>query len=125
MSKGIRMSPKHGVNASCTVCFFCGKETGLAFLGHLKGDVKAPQRIVANYIPCDECAEKHKQGRVVIEAVQHQTGLPPIMKGVWATGRWCLISKEASEKLFNDGKDTPVLLEDTLYKQLVEGSKNE
>lgn len=117
---GIKLSPKHGVNASCTVCFFCGKETGIAMLGKLKGDVKAPRRIVANYIPCDECKEKHKQGRVIIEATHTPNGLPEIQKGVWPTGRWCLVSKESSQTLFNDGTDNPVLLEDTLYRKLVE-----
>lgn len=117
----VRLSPKHGVNASCTVCFFCGKETGLAFLGRLKGDAKAPQRIIANYVPCKECEEKLRQGRVIIEVVQHSTGLPPIQDGAWPTGRWCLVTREAGELLFKDGKDTTVLLEDTLYKQLLIG----
>lgn len=119
----IKLSPKYGINASCTVCFFCGKETGIAMLGKLKGDVKAPRRIIADYTPCDECKEKHKQGRVIIEAVRTPNGLPEIQKGVWPTGRWCLISKEVAEHLFKDGKDTPVLLGDTLYTQLVERNK--
>jgi len=91
----IKLSPKHGINASCTVCFFCGKETGLAFLGKLKGDAKAPRRIIANYIPCDECKEKHKDYCVIIEVVRENNGLPPIQEGVWPTGRWCMIAKPA------------------------------
>lgn len=116
---GIKLSPQHGVNPSVTVCFFCGKETGIAMLGKLKGDAKAPRRIVANYTPCDDCKEKHKQGRVIIEATQTQNGLPEIQKGIWPTGRWCMVSKENGQKLFNDGVDTPVLLVKNLYRKLV------
>lgn len=116
---GIKLSPQHGVNPSMTVCFFCGKETGIAMLGKLKGDAKAPRRIVANYIPCDECKEKHKRGRVIIEATTVANGLPEIQPGVWPTGRWCMVGKENGQQLFKDGKDTPVLLEDKLYRKLV------
>lgn len=41
MSKGIRVSEKHGVNQSITICSICGKETGIALLGKLKGDKKS------------------------------------------------------------------------------------
>ena len=119
VKNGIKLSHKYGVNPATTVCFFCGRETGIAMLGMLKGDAKAPRRIVANYIPCDECKEKHKQGRVIIEAVQTPNGLPEIQKGVWPTGRWCMISREAGQQLFKDGVDTPVLLENNLYRKLV------
>lgn len=40
MSKGIRVSEKYGVNPSITICPICGKETGIALLGRLKGDEK-------------------------------------------------------------------------------------
>jgi hypothetical protein len=119
MSKGIKLSEKHGVNPAITVCFFCGKETGIAMLGKLKGDVKAPKRIVANYIPCEDCKKRMEQGRVVIEVVRKANGLPPIQPGAYPTGRWCLLNKESAKKLFKDGLDRPVLLEDTLYTKLV------
>lgn len=44
MSKGIRVSEKHGVNPSITICPICGKETSIALLGKLKGDKEAPRK---------------------------------------------------------------------------------
>ncbi len=38
MSKGIRVSEKHEVNPSITICPICGKETNIALLDKLKGD---------------------------------------------------------------------------------------
>lgn len=40
MSENIRLSEKHGVNPSITICPICGKETDIALLGKLKGDKK-------------------------------------------------------------------------------------
>lgn len=51
MSKGIRVSEKHRVNPSITICPICGKETGIALLGKLKGDKEAPMRMLSD--PCD------------------------------------------------------------------------
>lgn len=36
MSKNIRLSEKHGVNPSITVCPICSKEIGIALLVNLK-----------------------------------------------------------------------------------------
>lgn len=41
MGKGVTLSKKHGLNPSITVCPICGKETGIALLGKLKGDEKS------------------------------------------------------------------------------------
>lgn len=56
MIKGIRISEKHGVNPSITICPICGKETGIVLLGKLKGDEKAPRYIQGDV--CDECKAK-------------------------------------------------------------------
>lgn len=45
MSKDIRVSEKHGVNPSITICPICGKETGIVLLGKLKGDEEAPRKL--------------------------------------------------------------------------------
>ena len=45
MSKSITLSHKHGVNPSVTHCECCGKEIGLALVGRLKGDEKAPLKV--------------------------------------------------------------------------------
>lgn len=53
----ILLSPKHGVNASVTVCPVCGKEIGIAFLGKMPQDAEAPRRLVDRE-PCPECQKE-------------------------------------------------------------------
>ena len=118
-NKKIPISPEHGLNPSISVCFFCGKDKGLVVLGKLKGDAKAPQRAIFDYKPCEECAEKMKQGVTVIEVTTVDNKMAPIQKGAWPTGRWCVISKDAAERLFKDTTHSTMLLEDVLYKELV------
>lgn len=70
MSKGIRLSEKHGVNPSITVCPICGKETGIALLGKLKGDEEAPRKIIGDI--CDDCISKLGNDKIYIFAVNDQ-----------------------------------------------------
>lgn len=114
----IHVSPNHGLNPSIAVCMFCGKDKGVVALGKLKGDAKAPKRAIYDYEPCEECAEKMKQGVTVIEVTKTNNGTAPIQPGAWPTGRWCVISKDNAEMIFKC-KHSKMLLEDTLYKQLV------
>ena len=51
--KSIKLSPKHGVNPSVIHCMCCGKEYGVALLGKLKDDAKAPRDIYDGL--CDNC----------------------------------------------------------------------
>lgn len=70
MSKGIRVSEKHGVNSSITICPICGKETGIALLGKLKGDKEAPMRMLSD--PCDDCVSKLGNDKIYILAINDQ-----------------------------------------------------
>jgi hypothetical protein len=70
MSKGIRISEKHGVNPSITICPICGKETGIALLGKLKGDKEAPMRMLSD--PCDDCVSKLGDDKIYILAINDQ-----------------------------------------------------
>lgn len=70
MSKGIRVSEKHGVNPSITICPICGKETGIALLGKLKGDKEAPMRMLSD--PCDDCISKLGNDKIYIFAINDQ-----------------------------------------------------
>lgn len=70
MSKGIRVSEKHGVNPSITICPICGKETGIALLGKLKGDEEAPMRMLSD--PCDDCISKLGNDKIYILAINDQ-----------------------------------------------------
>lgn len=70
MSKGIRVSEKYGVNPSITICPICGKETGIALLGKLKGDEKTPMRMLSD--PCDDCVSKLGNDKIYILAINDQ-----------------------------------------------------
>ena len=117
-NNSMRISDKHGLNPSVAVCFFCGKDKGVVALGRIKGDIKAPRRAIYDYKPCEECAEKMKQGVTVIEVTKTNNGTIPIQAGAWPTGRWCIIAKDKAELLFKC-KHSKMLLEDILYERLV------
>ena len=58
---GIKLSPKHGLNPTIPVCFWCGEERNeVALLGHI-GDgrkleeFEAPMHMVIDYEPCEKC----------------------------------------------------------------------
>ena len=101
MGKGIRLSEKHGVNPSKQVCFFCGEVKGLMLLGKLKGDAKAPDKLMVDYEPCESCAEKFKQGILWIEssAAPIAPNQAPIVNGAYPTGRWCVTTEALLDKL--------------------------
>ena len=82
MSKGITLSPKHGVNCSIVICPICKKETSLALFGRLKGDAEAPKLIEGEL--CDECKKKY----ITIIEVESETNIK-------STGRRAYIPKEA------------------------------
>lgn len=92
----IKLSPKHGVNPSLAVFPICGKETGVALLGRLKGDAEAP-RYVPDHNPCPTCQSVlDKGGHFIIEVRDGESGSNP-----YRTGRLIGITHEAAERLFS------------------------
>lgn len=65
--KSINLSPKYGVNPSVLHCFICGKETGVALLGKLKGDVESPHNISDPNEICDDCKKELEKGKFILE----------------------------------------------------------
>ncbi len=102
MPKSIKMSPKHGLNPAMTKCFWCGKEDGIALMGRLPHDEKAPDTIIAGYAPCKECQEHRKEGITLIGVLTEQPadGRPAIAEGLYPTGSWAVISEHAVNRLF-------------------------
>lgn len=89
MSKGIKMSPKHGFNPSVDHCFHCGKDIGVILFGALKGDAEAPRSSVSSFIPCDDCmeilAKEQKINLIVMGADNQPTGdIITIAEGAFA-----------------------------------------
>lgn len=94
MAKGdIKLSPKHGLNPSISVCFFCGEEKNEIVLpGKLKGDVEAPRKAVWNKIPCDKCKEYMRQGIIFIGVDERLT---TDRSNPYRTGKFAVIKEEA------------------------------
>ena len=67
MGKCVTLSKKHGLNPSITVCPICGKETGIALLGKLKGDKEAPRYIQGDI--CDECKARVADNKCFVISV--------------------------------------------------------
>ena len=69
MGKGdIILSKEHGVNPSIALCPVCGKEIGVALLGKLKDDAKAPPYVIGN--PCNDCQKKFDEGYIAVIAMK-------------------------------------------------------
>ena len=104
MSKGIPLSPKHGVNPSLETCFWCGGHKGVALLGRMKGDAEAPKEICLGIEPCDECKEKFKLGVQIVEVIddgsRFENNLRFAIKAEdgkvkWPTGRFVVMRAES------------------------------
>lgn len=102
------LSPKHGVNPTLGVCFFCGKETGeIALLGKLPNDKEAPKYCVMSYEPCQKCKEHLKQGVMIISVTPYENtpNQPPIVKTdagellYPVPGEWVVVKDEAITKM--------------------------
>lgn len=114
MKRTITLSPKHGVNPSVTHCPICGKETGVALLGRLKGDAEAP-RDITDRQPCEDC--KHvldNGGHFILETRDGESGDNP-----YRTGRLVAITTDAAERLFSL-RPVPAVayMEHTLFERL-------
>lgn len=129
--KGIKLSPKYGVNPCIPICCWCGKEKNeIALLGKLKGDAEAPRNAVVDYEPCEECQAKFNLGVVLIEVTKNQPNdnIMPIQKqdgvSLYPTFRYSVIKLEAAKKLFDTVKlenGSRLLIEDKLYASLLNG----
>ena len=128
MGKNIPLSPKYGVNPTIPICFMCGKpKNEIALLGRIgdgrKGeDFEAPRYMLLDYNPCDECAAHMRLGVTMLEV--QSTPLtpkqPPIQNGLYPTGRWCVLKKEAAARIFGEEKAelSNLLLDRGVYEQL-------
>lgn len=102
MSDSIRLHPEHGVNPTVVVCFWCGKETGELALCGYNGGKEAARESVIGYEPCQTCQAGMNQGFTIIEAkdTPKDKGQPQMFEGVYPTGRFVVITKEAAQRAF-------------------------
>lgn len=132
MSKGIPISPKHGLNPCIPVCFYCGKQKSeIALLGKLPGDAEAPHAAVIDYNPCDECKANWNMGVPLIRvssrpAVKNQAAFK-VQGGqmVYPTGQYTVMRQDAVKRIFEMDAEigSPVMIEDTAFDQLMEQAK--
>ena len=116
MSRGkesITLSPKHGVNPSILHCECCGKDYGLALLGRLKGDAKAPKDIMQGF--CNDCKKVIDQGGVMIVEVRNGEG-ERNPKNPYRTGRIVGCSKQYKER--NNITSPMVYMEQTVFNSI-------
>ena len=105
MSKGIKISPKYGVNPTIPVCFWCGKQKNeIALMGRMEGDIEAPKNMVLDYEPCEECQNHMAMGVAILEASDYPNteGQPPMQKGVYPTSRFVVVTTECADRVFSD-----------------------
>lgn len=126
----IRISEKHGVNPSLTVCFWCGEHTGIALLGKLPGDKEAPKEIIADYEPCDKCKEQWNKGIPIIEvsASPKNEAQMPISNNngiaYYPTGCVAVIKEQAINPELNAKPGSPMLMIDTEFRQMFPSDNN-
>jgi hypothetical protein len=110
--KGIKLSPKYGVNPSVTHCECCGKEIGIAMFGKLKGDVEAPKDVFMGL--CDDCQKViDAEGLMIIEVKDGETGKNP-----YRTGRLVGITKDAKERMFKDINSPICYMEQSMFNKI-------
>lgn len=102
----LALSPKHGVNPSIGLCFFCQKAKEVLLFGRMKEDAQAPHAVVTNMEPCSECADLMKQGIILISANPFMTD---DKANPWRSGSWCVVRVEAVERWKEAGMDEAVV----------------
>jgi hypothetical protein len=110
MNDSIRLHPKHGLNPTIPICFYCGKEKNeIALLGAAyRGE--APMHMVTSVEPCDECKERYVEYTLLVEMERvfdnRAYGRKELQQK--PTGRWIAIRRECLNV-----EPTPVAFVDT------------
>lgn len=117
----ITLSPKHGVNPSLLKCFACGKGAGIALLGKLKNDEKAPREMTDQNIFCNDCQKVINQdGLLVISVRDGEASDNP-----YRTGKMVGITKEAKNRIFKNIKTNVCYMEDSVFDKIFNITENE
>lgn len=128
MAKSIRISPKHGVNPTIPVCFFCGKEKKqVALLGKLKDDAEAPRNMVLDYEPCDDCKALFEENILLMGVTETSPdGRPPIQGNLYPTGSYAVVKPHIIPQLFTADVADEILehkkafLEEPVMQELIQ-----
>ena len=128
----IKLSPKHGLNPTIPVCFFCGEpKNEIVLCGKInRKDTEAPRNMVIDYEPCDKCKEQWDKGIPLIECVTEPIdGRPPIQVcedglELYPTGCFAVVTLEGALRAFNLPYEQfklgrPFLIDKECYKSLM------
>lgn len=109
--KGIPLSPKHGLNPSVVYCPICGKDTGIALMGKMKGDAEAPHKVQGDL--CEDCAKDY----ITICEAEPRKRKPKL------TGRAVFLKREVIAEKFRNEKT--VLMSPDEFESLYNRVKEE
>lgn len=115
MSKGVRLSHKHGLNPSMSLCFYCGETKEIVLFGAAfpKGE-EAPRQAVYDKEPCQKCQEYLQDGIMFIQVKDgEQAKGGASQENPYRTGPLCVI-KEDAVRAFMNGP----LLQDVLKRRV-------
>ena len=124
---GLKLSPKHGLNPTIPVCFWCGEEKGeVALLGRIGDtrdgeDIEASMYTVIDYEPCPACLSKMESGFTVVEATDSPNDITsvPIQDGIYPTGRFVVVDPESAKRIFRiDKGTTKAFLQADLFQKI-------
>jgi len=111
----VHLSPKHGLNASLSLCFYCQQEKNeIVFPGLLRGtnDAEARRKAVWDEEPCDACKGHMAQGVILISVDEKLTGEDT--NNPYRTGGWCVVTDDFIKRVV----DPPGLLRMILKKRV-------
>lgn len=124
MSSSVKLSPKHGVNPTIPICFWCGEERNeIALLGRInKEDTEAPHTAFLDYEPCDKCKENMAQGVTLMEASHSPNfeGQPAFQRNIYPTGRWLVLKREGANRLFSVEMKDKAFLDNEAYEKVLD-----
>lgn len=126
MGATLKLSPKHGLNPTVSVCFWCGEDKNeIALLGHIGGafgeDIEAERRMVLDYEPCPRCKAQMESGFTVVEVTNtpNRVASVPIQSGAYPTGRFVVVRPTAARRVFGVSPDVRrALLEDAIFRKI-------
>jgi hypothetical protein len=97
MEDSIRLHPKHGLNPTIPICFFCGRPRNeVVLLGAAYKD-EALMEMCIDKTPCDECKALMKEGVMLISVKNNSDHENP-----YRTGAIVVVFDEAAREAFGD-----------------------
>jgi len=102
MGKDLKISPEHGLNPSVMACPVCGKDTGVALCGYMRGDKKSPVKML-DLDPCKDCREEldrhalHDFVIVLLDDTYTEGSFWPWFK------TYVVVKREAARRILSEG----------------------